>query len=213
MSRIAAESFPDCYAVRVADLWEAWFRFLGFTGAVAGATAVLAWGAIDRDWSPLPAALVGAVAVWLTISLLLSLNDLRTCDRVARIVPYFLVEVPGPKTFFEGHALARQCRRLDDLALAAGQTPLSAYGFADDLRGEPVDWHDAVEALRTVQHLIETLRRAPEAVPEAEALLAELEPLRDRLAEAARLEVPFCLHLRMDWAYSGHEFDVREGKY
>jgi len=130
-----------------------------------------------------------------------------------RIVPYFRGSVPGPDTFYEGEALAQNCKPLDRLAVREGVAPLSDFGFADDFRGDEARWHPAAAGLTTFQTLFDRLLEEPALLPDAEPVLVELLRVRDKLVEADRLQVDFCLHLRADTAYSGQEFDSRKGRY
>jgi hypothetical protein len=49
-----------------------------------------------------------------------------------KIVPYFRQRLGDIDTFTRGHAIARSCQVLDDLAIQSGITPISAFGFNDD---------------------------------------------------------------------------------
>jgi len=215
--RTDLDGFPDEYSRRVAELRSGWLgilRVLGIFTAIAGVSAwigVMANGEVA--WLGL-AAVCGAVALYLTVVQIGALCDLSSTRRQARIVPYFEADVPGEDTFFDsGHALARNCAYLDRIAVEAGLTPVSAFGFGDALRDEPFDWRDPQEGARTFTGVLERLRAQPDAVPEAEAVIADLERIESRLQEAVRLKVRFCLHFRMDWAYSLQEFEIRPGKY
>lgn len=204
--------FPEVYAIRVGQIRRSQARFRGFLLLVAAASGVLGWGAIFRDWS---IGLATAATVLLVYALIVQVADLFSAPphKLARIVPYFEAKVPGPDTFVNGYALARHCRYLDALALNEDLDPISTFGFADSLRGEDARWHAPDQGLEAVEALLERLRRSPTLVPEPEAVVEDLERLRHKLQEASRLGVRFCLHLRMDWAYSPQEFDIRTGRY
>jgi hypothetical protein len=205
-----ASGFPHEYHRRVRTTR---IVLTGLLMIVVGGALLLIWGAIFRDWSVPSAAIAGAVSLWFTAVASSGLQECGSPDGV-RIVPYFESAVPGVDTFFRsGHALARNCTYLDRIARAAGFTPLSAYGFADDWRGRRIPWYDAVDGLRTIAELLERLSADSGLVPELESTVADLERLGSRLEEARRLRVRFCLHLRGDQAYTGMEFEQRRGKY
>lgn len=131
----------------------------------------------------------------------------------ASIVPYFQSPVPGPSTFCTGEALARHLGELDELAIRLGILPLSAFGFPDDLAGETLAWHDPAWGLETVSSLLERLRDEPGLVKRAAAVIADLELIEARLAEACRAGVPFCFLLRLGRSTSGHEMSLRKGHF
>ncbi len=112
-----------------------------------------------------------------------------------RVVPYF-VRAMGPypgatsAAFSCGHELYRQSAPLDRLAAALGVTPLSAYGFGDDLYGQPVRWSPASEGLRTIA----VLYAAPSL---GVGVVADLDALASVLRIAADSGVDFALVLRV----------------
>jgi hypothetical protein len=116
-----------------------------------------------------------------------------------RIVPYFAREIgryPGTTSmaFARGHELYRQSAALDRLARALGVTPLSAFGFGDDLYGQPVRWSAAAEGLRTVTALRGAMA-ANAAAPRGVA--DDLDALASPLRVAAEHGVEFALLLRV----------------
>jgi hypothetical protein len=133
----------------------------------------------------------------------------------ARIVPYFRQHLGDIDTFSGGAALARNCRRLDQLAGELHLTPLSAFGFNDDLLREQVVWHDPGLGLETVAGLLAKVREQPDAVADARAVAADLEKVAAALRQAREKGVSFCLILRagMDRFISPMEMDARQGKF
>lgn len=146
--------------------------------------------------------LAGAFCVYATS---LFLRDPSSVIRV-RILPYFEREIGGIETFLTGTALARNCERLDALARELSCVPLSDFGFADDLSGEAVTWHDPAVALMTVDAL-----KARLSLDEAE-LARDLNTLGRALARAAEKGARFCLVLRVGDGASGMEMDRRVGR-
>ena len=112
-----------------------------------------------------------------------------------RIVPYFARELgayPGPSSaaFGHGHALYRESAALERLAGALGVRPLSAFGFGDDLYGQPVRWSPASDGLRTAG----ALRGDPSLGP---GVAGDLDALTAALRVAAEQGVEFALLLRV----------------
>ncbi len=146
-------------------------------------------------------------------------------ESLPRIVPYFLEPSNGDPwkspyqsdpdldTFGSGYAIARNCTRLDERAVRNGVKPLSAFGFGDEFRSQPAEWHPAGEGLRSLEALIRSVREEPKGLDDSDLVLTELQRMRNRLEDARVREIPFCLHVRMDAAYTAHEFSSRRGKY
>lgn len=76
--------------------------------------------------------------------------------KIVRILPYFAKgnERVVATTFMSGHALSQHFQILEDMAMRRECEPLSTFGFADDLRGETLVWHDAKRGLKTVDTLL-----------------------------------------------------------
>lgn len=148
------------------------------------------------------APLFGAVWIYSTVVTFVTRDDAK----VARVVPYF------PKgelhveadTQFRGHALARRFQFLEERSLELGVEPLSHFGWADDLGGQQLVWHDAARGLVTVAALLELPALEPE-------LQDDLTRLRAALTSAQEVNAPFCLLLLHGQSTSGWEMDTRRG--
>ena len=105
------------------------------------------------------------------------------------IAPYFEKPV-GASTYAEGAEVARSCARLDDLALEVGATPISGFGFNDDLAGETLRWHLAEEGLYTVRALIVAIE--PAKTKRDRQLIEELQLIEDALQNAHARGTRFC---------------------
>jgi len=116
-----------------------------------------------------------------------------------RIVPYFAREMgPYPSTmsmaFTHGHELYRHSAALERAACAMGVTPLSAFGFGDDLYAQRVHWSAAADGLQTVTTL-HGAAMADTATPRG--LVDDLDALASALRAAAEQGVDFALLLRV----------------
>ena len=130
-----------------------------------------------------------------------------------QILPYFEKRLGQTDTWLRGQALARNCRALDEAAIAHGVTPLSAFGVGDELAGEEFEWHDAGRGVETVRKLQELLPRFPDLVDDRVAVGDELQFMEEALAKAAERGVRFCLHIRCsDYTCAG-EMLARKGSY
>jgi hypothetical protein len=130
-----------------------------------------------------------------------------------QILPYFEKPLGSIGTWLHGQAIARNCRALDEAAAAHGATPLSAFGYGDELNKEPFEWHEARLGLETVRRLEELLPKYPELVDDVVAVWDELQFIEEALAKAEAKEVRFCLHMRCSDYTSGLEMDARKGSY
>jgi hypothetical protein len=122
-----------------------------------------------------------------------------------RIVPYFEKSLGEPAPFAGGVALARQSQQLDELALSAGVTPLSSYGFNDDFAGQVVTWHEPALALASVRAIL------PKLSPDEARLRHDLELLTESLNRAAARRIRFALLLRTTHAVADAEKEKRQG--
>ena len=122
-----------------------------------------------------------------------------------RIVPYFEKSLGESEPFAGGVALARQSQRLDELALSAGVTPLSSYGFNDDFAGQVVTWHEPALALASVRAIL------PQISPDQLRLRHDLELLTESLNRAAARRIRFALLLRTTHAIADAEKEKRQG--
>ncbi|MGV3720040.1 MAG: hypothetical protein ACO1SX_03940 [Actinomycetota bacterium] len=212
------DDFPEEYGRRLAAHYSGCRRALlaltVLSALAAGVVSRAIFGggsASDGAFPLLAGALGAALLLFAWVVLLGSFVDPLVAQ--PRIVPYFRAAVPGPDTFFGGEALARHCRALDRIAAQLGVDGISTYGFADEFRGESACWRPAADGLVTFRALRERLLTEPGVLSDPDPVIAELQRMEEKLGEAARLDVQFCLHLRADTAYSGQEFDSRQGRY
>lgn len=116
----------------------------------------------------------------------------------ARLVPYFERSLNSKtrEAFKRGFALAREFDGLECRASQLGVTPLSAFGFGDDMLGQAVVWHTADTGLKTVRALVASTQQ--EAL--ASTLMEDLQALEAALekAEAAAVGFSFVLRLGSD---------------
>ena len=151
-----------------------------------------------------------ASAVFLIFGLLASVGEMIDC-RTARVMPYFRRHVGEINTFLAGEALARHLPFLDDLAAHSEVPPLSTFGFADDLNGEILTWHNPTVGLRTVLRMQHILQESAEDGLDRPAILEDLQKLEHALERAEAQDIPFCLLFRHGNTTSGHEWSVRQG--
>lgn len=165
----------------------------------------LAWF-VGSAWLPLK-------LVFGTLLLAIAGLGAYTCGRTlfallfVRVVPYFEKPMGDAPAFAGGAALARRAEALDRLALAAGVTPLSGFGFADDDAGEKLVWHEPALGLATVRAL------ALQVAPHDAGLRRDLELLADVLGRAAARRIRFALLLRTTPAPSDEEKARRQGAF
>lgn len=177
--------------------------------ALTGSFMVVTLAAfIYLGWHPGVAAF--AIAIFLFFGLG-SLGGVYDSTHYVRVMLYFERALGDIDTFLAGYALARYLEQLDALAIAHGAEPISKFGFADDLRGETLIWHNANEGL----HCVRTLRFAMEcqsiAADVRSAIERDLVAWEHALNKASEQDVKFCALLMHGNSTSGHEWDVRKG--
>ncbi len=186
---------------------DAWRSALGMIALTGGLALAITW-VVYRQGPVVPGAI--ATAVFLVVILIAFLN-LLDYYRNVRIIPYFERPVGGIDTFLGGEALVRQIQPLDDLAAEIGVTPLSDFGFADDLDGEAMTWHAAEHGLRSVQALLDALESQPDRVGQAQATISDLRKIADALGKARDGEIRFALLIRHGNGTSLSEWERRKG--
>jgi hypothetical protein len=142
---------------------------------------------------------------------------LNILDRLtARIVPYFKERTQESDTFFKGQTIAKNCRKLDEIAMKINICPISEFGFNDDLDGEQVKWHDPKKGLETISGLLNQIRQNPTLVKEASSVISDLGRVEIALKNAASKSIPFCFLLREGSEYydvSQAEKNRRKGSF
>ena len=112
------------------------------------------------------------------------------------LVPLLESRISGVDPYgIEGKALASAWPAIDDLARELGVIPLAGLGDNDDADDETpasdMPWFDAADGLRTVVALHDTLKSNPDALPDSEYVLYDLEDVRNILDAAVTHQVRF----------------------
>jgi hypothetical protein len=148
---------------------------------------------------------------------------LRSARQAPRIVPYYavkhfrsggrIVTSESQNAFRAGFGLAADLPALDRVAESAGVTPLSRFGFADDLRKQSVEWFDLTDGIRSVETILGALPADRDAI--SSTTLHDLQTLRGALQKAAETQTPFALLARWgrDDYISGEEMERRQGTF
>lgn len=207
---MSTDGYPDRHRAVIASAARASLRTIAVTGSLAAlfAAAAVWWGG-----SVLIAAIAAAIFILATLGSVLGLWD---CLRWVRIIPYFESTVGGIETFLAGEALARHLRQLDDVAADIGVTPLSEFGFNDDLCGETLVWHDAEDGLSALLPLLAALEARPDRIEARDPLAlqcvqCDLRKMIEALQKARQGGIRFCLLLRHGNGTSALEWEQRKG--
>lgn len=199
------DGYPDRH-------WDVVRRATGCSlvaAAVALAIAVVSWFlAVEWDAPVLPAAV--AAAVFLIVAGCATATMIVVRREVA-IHPYFESRVGEIDTFGQGRELARHLKDLDELARELGVVPLSAFGFADDLAGEALTWHDAATGRKTAEALLVVLSGDGLLAVGSDRLVQDPKRLAHALGRADDRGIRFCLLLRHGDGTSAQEWEVRKG--
>jgi hypothetical protein len=164
-------------------------------------------GAIFSYVPPLVAAFLAAIFVLFgLISAIASFFD-----NYVQIIPYFQRPLRGIDTFLAGHTLVLFLNQLDRIAEQQNVRTISSFGFADDLQGEQVIWHEPHVGLQTILAIQNAVRQLNVPQATARLLIADLSKWQQALERACAEQVLFSVLLRHGNSTSGHEWDVRQG--
>lgn len=182
---------------------------LGAAAVTVGLTIYAIWGRGRYAESAVGLATIAHVI--LLLQFLPNVVGIGDVLSQGHVIPYFDRQVGEIDTYCHGKVLARHLAGLDESAAAAGLTPLSRFGWNDDMRGEPLIWHEALAGLKTTKALLASLRDSDLAIPEHEGVVADLERLAHALARADAAGIRFCLLLSYATGTSGLEWERRRG--
>jgi hypothetical protein len=166
-------------------------------------------GAIFSYVPPLVAAFFAAIFV--LFGLIWAIASFFDMTHYVQIIPYFQRPLTGIDTFLAGHTLVRFLNQLDRIAEQQNARTISSFGFADDLQGEQVVWHEPQVGLQTILAIQNAVRQSNVPQATARLLLADLSKWQQALERACAEQVLFCVLLRHGNSTSGHEWAVRQG--
>ncbi|MBI4751786.1 MAG: hypothetical protein HY774_25160 [Acidobacteria bacterium] len=130
-----------------------------------------------------------------------------------RVVPYYnrRIEDPNIDTWLTGEAIFQNLKNLDDLCDQAGVQRMTGFGFLDDLDGDKMTWHNALDGLVTTRTLINHLYTEES---DTTSLLGELERIEYALTQAASKDIQFAFILRpVDGGTCSQEMEIRQGTF
>lgn len=130
-----------------------------------------------------------------------------------RVVAYYnrRIEDPNIDTWLTGEAIFQNLKYLDDLCDQTGIQRMTEFGFLDDLDGDKLTWHQALDGLVTIRTLINHLYTQES---DTTSLLGELEKIEYALTQAASKNIQFAFTLRpVNGGTSGQEMEIRQGTF
>lgn len=130
-----------------------------------------------------------------------------------RVVAYYnrRIEDPNIDTWLTGETIFQNLKYLDDLCDQVGIQRMTGFGFLDDLDGDAMTWHNALDGLITIRTLINHLY-AEES--DTTPLLSELEKIEYALTQAASQDIQFAFILRpADCSTCSQEMAIRQGTF
>ena len=184
---------------------------LAITGLIA-AFAALVTGGLFLDAPPNVDAATGAAVVYFV--LLFGIMSLfHGCFHHVRVYPYFESRVGDIHTYAEGYFVARHLLEVDELAEAQGVTPLSAFGWNDDMQGETLIWHPSAAGLKTANALLARLEAEDFDRGDLAGIVEDLKRIAHALDRADRGGIRFCLILQHGDATNAMEHEQRKGTF
>ena len=200
------KGYPTTYTQAVQEAWRYAWRVLVITGIIMLVTLT---GSTYFGIPPLIAAL--AAAFFFLFGLLGGIGSVYDTARYIRLMPYFERQLGGIDTFIAGQSLASYLQQLDLLARYYDVQPLSTFGFADDMRGETLVWHDAHLGVQCITTLLTAIEGQSIPNKVRNAIKNDLVLWEQALLRAKELDVKFCVLLMHGNSTSGHESDIRKG--
>jgi hypothetical protein len=161
--------------------------------ALVAATIAATFTVLTVRWEH--AVVIAAIAYGFIILLLL-VGPLEVYSTVhdVHFAPYFESKVGGIAYCAAVH-LAQHMEELDELARLHGVTPLSEFGWNDDLKGELTVWYDPLNGMKTVNTLITYFAADEFARGNKTAIQNELKALAEALTRASDRRIRFGLVL------------------
>lgn len=198
--------YPKIHYERIQRVKRNSFVITGVTGLLFLIGIV---GSVLGTFPPLIAAVLGAL--FILFGLIGSFGSIYDTERYVQIIPYFQRHLGGIDTFLAGQTLVRYLNQLDCIAANQCVHPISSFGFADDLLGEQVVWHEPMDGLQSIGAIQSALNQSniPDTIKSA--LHSDLAKWQHALEHAAAEHVLFCVLLRHGNTTSAHEWDVRQG--
>lgn len=171
----------------------------------SGFVALGFWRLFHGPSTLLPGLFTAAFLVMLVSSLVGAVEQLKV-----RVQPYFERPLGDVNAWDGGKSLLWHSRDLDQMAECLSLRPLSSFSSGDDLvQGEELQFHDATEALRTVEQLLSKAKKSRFS----KELISDLTQLHDVLQSAAQKNVRFCLLLCEGHPSRCHETSARKGSF
>lgn len=198
--------YPVLHNERIRSAWRYSIIAVGITAfLLVSGLAGTVFGIVP----PFVTAFFGAI--FILFGLIAGLGSIYDTKRYVQVILYFQRRLGGIETFLAGQTMVRYLAQLDLIATNQSVKPISSFGFADDLLGEEVVWHDPGIGLQSICAIQSAVQQSnvPDAI--ARPLLSELAKWQHALERAAAEHVAFCVLLRHGNSTSGHEWDVRQG--
>ncbi len=136
------------------------------------------------------------IGFWVCLSFLITVVWLGIqAETCVRIVPCFQKPLDWVETGYDGRAVAKNCLRLDEIAVREGVPTLSSYGFACIADKGTAEWCWAKDGLRSILGILRGVKERPGDVEFSDRVLSDLEAISRALLLAEAHEVRFCLRL------------------
>ena len=152
------------------------------------------------------ASISGGILFYLLIGTVLSSKD---SDKIS-LLPFFEKPIGDIDTFLAGKSLAWNSKRLSQVAIDLGLSPLCNFASGDPLfADEESRLFEPFDAIPTIIGL----RQSEEVLAIGKALLHDLDGFYDALKKAETQRIRFSIHLRIGDSASSHEMETRGGSY
>jgi hypothetical protein len=176
--------------------WEVTGWSIGHANRVMliAATIAATFAFLSARWSTAAAVSTLALVFILVFQLVGPLEVYNTVHDV-HMMPYFESKINGSFRCCICNQVIRHMEELDDLARSHRVTPLSDFGWNDELKGVDNVWHDPWTGLKTVNVLLSHYELDEFTGGSHAGMASELKELAQALSQAADRQVRFCLLL------------------
>lgn len=135
----------------------------------------------------------------------------------AEIVLYFERPI-GLARSHGSSALAKNCQRIDALAIKNNVSAISEFGtnfgLNNDSKGKALQWRDADKGLKTIKTLLGVTGKNPDLLSDSQVIVRDLQQMEFALLKAQAQNIRFCLLLRLgDSRVRPGGLDLYEGSF
>lgn len=156
---------------------------------------------------------LGVISGLVFMLLLLLTPDFIEGLNYVAIYPYFEKPVGDIHTYGSGVYIARRINILDKLADDAELPQMSSFGYKDSWKNAELKWYDASDVLPTITLLLDTIKKNPETIDDADNITHDLIQIHSAISKAEEQDTRFCFVMNFCGFTNAMEHERREGSF